>query len=348
MTVQCPARVFCPRDTVTKSGDFCEDRVCGRNRNILYNPVTAEGLLAMLATGWVESICAAFGRTIKGNVPTASIPKMHHLFVACFFRPHQTTGCFMRWGKVRAAICVGLTWLSLGQVAQAADDQRARESVDQVARLFTSQSSIATVEMQITKADFQRNISMQFWAQGESKILVRIRQPPEDAGTAILKVGDKAWLYLPKADRTVEMPASMMTTPWMGSHFILNDLVNQTRLTNDYVIATSFEGYRGGIGVSEYTLTPKPAAAVVWGKIILEIRQADVMPLWQRYYDEDGKLVRELSFSDYKYVGGRLMPTRLVMQPLDQAGEHTTITYENITFDTPISGEMFSLRNLKQ
>ena len=254
----------------------------------------------------------------------------------------------MRWGKVRAAICVGLTWLSLGQVAQAADDQRARESVDQVARLFTSQSSIATVEMQITKADFQRNISMQFWAQGESKILVRIRQPPEDAGTAILKVGDKAWLYLPKADRTVEMPASMMTTPWMGSHFILNDLVNQTRLTNDYVIATSFEGYRGGIGVSEYTLTPKPAAAVVWGKIILEIRQADVMPLWQRYYDEDGKLVRELSFSDYKYVGGRLMPTRLVMQPLDQAGEHTTITYENITFDTPISEEMFSLRNLKQ
>jgi len=253
---------------------------------------------------------------------------------------------FMRWQKGSVAICLGLTWLSLGQVSQSADDQRAREIVDRVARLFTSQSSIATVEMQITREDWQRKISMQFWSLGESNILVRILAPQDDAGTAILKVGNKTWLYLPKANRTVKMPPSMMMTSWMGSHFTLDDLVDQGRLTNDYAIATSFEGQRDGVAVSDYTLTPKPAAVVVWGKIILEIRQADLMPLWQRYYDEDGKLVRELSFSEYKTVSGRLIPTRLVMRPLDQAGEQTTITYDNIVFDAPISDETFSLRNL--
>ena len=191
----------------------------------------------------------------------------------------------MRWQKGSAAICLGLTWLSLGQVSQAADDQRAREIVDQVARLFISQSSIATVEMQITKEDWQRNISMQFWSLGESNILVRILRPQEDAGTAILKVGNQTWCYLPKSNRTVKMPASMMMTSWMGSHFTLNDLVKENRLTNDYEIATSFEGQRDGVVVSEYTLTPKPAAVVVWGKITLEIRQADQMPVRQRYYD---------------------------------------------------------------
>ena len=135
----------------------------------------------------------------------------------------------------------------------------------------------------------------------------------------------------------------MMTTSWMGSDFTLNDLVNQSRLTNDYLVATSFEGQRDGGAVFEYTLTPKPEAAVVWGKITLEVRQTDLMPIWQRYYDEDGKLVRELSFSDYKYVSGRLIPTRLVMRPVDQAGEQTTITYENIVFDEPISDDIFSL-----
>jgi outer membrane lipoprotein-sorting protein len=240
-----------------------------------------------------------------------------------------------------------LTWLSLGQVARTADNQSAQEVVGRVARLFTSVSSIATVDMQITKPDFQRKISMQFWSVGESKILVRIRQPPEDAGTAILKVGDNAWMYLPKANRTVEMPASMMTTSWMGSDFTLEDLVGQSRLTSDYVIATSFEGQRDGITVSEYTLTPKPAAAVVWGKITLEVRQEDLMPIWQRYYDENGKLVRELSFSDYAYVSGRLIPTRLVMKPLSQPGEETIIAYDNIIFDKPISDEIFSLKNLK-
>ena len=276
----------------------------------------------------------------------------------------------MRWQKGSVAIWLGLIWLSLGQVSQAADDPQTREIVDRVARLFSSKSSIATVEMQITKEDFQRKISMQFWSLGESNILVRIRRPQEDAGTAILKVGSKIWYYLPKSNRTVKMPASMMMTSWMGSQFTLDDLVKENHLTNDYVIATSFEGQRDGAAMSEYTLTPKPAAAVVWGKIILEVRQADRMPVWQRYYDEDGKLVRELTFSEYKTVSGRLIPTRLVMQSMDKAGkkagavggvlvqgamkpldqmvEQTTITYENIIFDEPIDEETFSLQNLKQ
>lgn len=247
------------------------------------------------------------------------------------------------------AICLGLTLLGWGHVSQAADDQRAAEMVDRVARMFTGrQSCIATVDMQITREDWQRTISIQLWSRGESDILVRILRPAEDEGTAILKAGGKVWSYLPKSNRTVEMPASMMMTALMGSHFTLDDLVNQSRLTDDYGIATSFQGQRDGGAVSEYTLTPKPEAAVVWGKIILEIRQTDQMPLWERYYDEDGALVRELSFSDYKTVSGRLIPTRLVMRPANPAGEQTTLTYENIVFDTPIGAEIFSLRNLQQ
>ena len=276
----------------------------------------------------------------------------------------------MRWQKRSIVIFLGLAWLSLGQVSHAADDRRAREIVGRVARVFISKSTIATVEMQITKEDFQRKISMQFWSLGESNILIRIRSPQEDAGTAILKVGNKLWYYLPKAHRTVKMPASMMMTPWMGGHFTLDYLVKESRLTNDYVIVTSFEGQRDGVAMSEYTLTPKPAAAVVWGKITLEIRQADRRPFRQRYYDEDGKLVRELTFSEYKTMSGRLIPARLVMQsmdtadkkagagggvlaqgvmrPLEPAVEQTVITYEKISFDEPISEETFSLENLKQ
>jgi outer membrane lipoprotein-sorting protein len=318
------------------------------NPKVLHDSVTAGDLLAMSATEGVNTIDAALGRTIRGKVSTASVLKGLPLLIARLSRPRPTTCRFMQWQKKGVAICLGLTWLSLGQVSQAADDQRAREIVDGVARLFISQSSTATVKMQITKDDWIRNISMQFWSLGESNIRVRILPPQEDAGTVILKVGNKAWMYLPKANRTVEMPASMMVTSWMGSHFTLNDLVNQSRLTSDYVIATSVEGLQDGVAVSEYTLTPKPGAVVVWGKIILQIRQADRMPLWQRYFDEDGKLVRELSFSEYKTVGGRLIPTRLVMQPLEPAFEKTVITYENIVFDAAISEETFSLRNLKQ
>ena len=75
----------------------------------------------------------------------------------------------------------------------------------------------------------------------------------------------------------------MTMTSWMGSDFTIDDLVKETMLTRDYSITTSFVGERGGVAVDEYTLTPKPDAAVVWGKIILQIRQADSMPAWQGY-----------------------------------------------------------------
>ena len=254
----------------------------------------------------------------------------------------------MQRRKSSAALCAAMALLSLGQMSHAADDQRAREIVDRVARLSSSKSSIATVEMQVTTENWQRKISVQIWSLGEEKIRVRISTPKEDAGTGVLKVGSDMWYYLPKTDRTVKMPPEMSMSSWMGSHFTLDDLVKASHLTRDYFCALSFDGERNGVGVYEITLTPRQEAVVVWGKILLEVRRTDYMPTWQRYYDEDGKLVRELTFSEYKTMSGRLIPTRLVMRPLDKAGEQTTIIYKNILFDIPISDEMFALKNLKR
>jgi outer membrane lipoprotein-sorting protein len=251
----------------------------------------------------------------------------------------------MGWKKTTAAVFLGLALL-VTQISHAAEDQLARTTVDRILRLFNSRSSIATVKMQISSEDGQRNLSMKIWSLGD-KVLVRINSPQDESGTAILKVGSDIWYYLPKSNRTVRVPASMAMSSWMGSDFTIDDLVKESFLIRDYTIATSFQGTRGGVAVYEYTLTPKPEAAVVWGKIVLQVRQADSVPTWQGFYNEDGQLVRELTFSDYKTMSGRLIPTRLIMQPADRAGTKTTIQYEDIVFDGPISEETFSLPNLK-
>jgi outer membrane lipoprotein-sorting protein len=261
----------------------------------------------------------------------------------------------MRWQETTGAICLALTLLSPAHVSHAAvaqpshgaDDPRARQIVDQVSRLFGSKSSIATLTMQISSENGPRNLSMKIWSLGD-KTLVRIDAPQAEAGTAILKIGRDIWYYLPKSGRTVKVPASMTMASWMGSTFTINDLVKESFLTRDYSIAPSFEGKRREVAVYEYTLTPKPEAVVVWGKIVLQIRQANLMPAWQGYYDEDGKLVRELTFSDYKTMSGRLVPTSLVMRVTEKPDERTTVVYEDISFDVPISANIFTLPNLKQ
>jgi len=251
---------------------------------------------------------------------------------------------FTQWQKISAAVVLGLALLNASQPSQAADDQKARDTVARVASLFSSKSSIATVKMQISNEDGQRDVSMKIWSLGD-KVLVRIISPQDEAGTAILKEGSEIKYYLPKSNRTVNIPASMAMTPWMGSDFTIDDLVKEPFLTRDYTISTSFEGKRGGVAVYEYTLTPKPDAAVVWGKIVLQFRQADGVPTWQGYYGDDGQLARDLTFSDYKTKSGKLIPTHLVMQSADKAGSHTTIDYEDIAFDVPIEAGIFSLPN---
>lgn len=261
----------------------------------------------------------------------------------------------MRWQERSIVIFLVLILLSSGHISYAipatpshsAGDSRAPEIVDQIAHLFSSKSSVAALTMQVSDENGPRNLAMKIWSLGD-KVLVRISSPKDQAGTGILKVGRDIWYYLPKTNRTVKLPPSMTMTSWMGSTFTIDDLVKQSFLTRDYSIMTSFEGKRREVAVYEYILTPKPDAAVVWGKIVLQVRQVNLMPAWQGYYDEDGKLVRELTFSDYKKMSGRLVPTRLVMRAADKPDEQTTVEYEDIRFDVPISEDTFSLPNLQR
>lgn len=250
------------------------------------------------------------------------------------------------WQKTAIAVYLGLGMLTAVSMSRAGDDQAARAAVEQVAHLFSSKSSIATIKMQIVNTDGQRDLAMKIWSLGD-KVLIKISGPQNEAGTAILKEGSDIWYYLPKTNRTVKVPASMAMTSWMGSDFTIDDLVKEKFLTRDYSVSTSFIGTRGGIAVHEYTLTPNPNAAIVWGKVVLQIRQADSVPTWQGYYDEDGQLVRELTFSEYKKMSGRLIPTRMVMRSLKKPGSQTIIEYDDIAFDVPVAQQTFSLPNLK-
>jgi outer membrane lipoprotein-sorting protein len=139
----------------------------------------------------------------------------------------------------------------------------------------------------------------------------------------------------------------MMGASWMGSHFTNDDLVKESRFSEDYSIKTSFAGDADGVAVYRFTLTPKPSAPVVWGKIEVTVRQADLQPVRQDFYDEDGKRVRELAFSHYRTVSGRTMPTIMTMRPLDGSGEFTRITWKKIDFSVDLERSFFSVQRLR-
>jgi outer membrane lipoprotein-sorting protein len=220
--------------------------------------------------------------------------------------------------------------------------------VDRVDKLLRGSSSRGAMSMHIVTRQWTRTLDMDIWSLGTAYALVRVTSPAKEAGTATLKVKNDVWNYLPRVDRTIRIPPSLMAGAWMGSHFTNDDLVKESRLVVDYDIALSFDGVRDGTKVWEFRLTPKPNAAVVWGHIEMQVRQADLMPVWERYYDDAGKLSRTIAFSDYKVMGGRKVPATLTVTPADKPDEHTVLTYQKLEFDVGLEPDFFSLQNLKR
>ena len=241
-------------------------------------------------------------------------------------------------------LLVGGSALCLGQT----EDIDPRAIIDRADRILRGDSSHGQVEMTVITKRWKRTLELEIWSEGTDKALIQILQPKKEAGTVTLKVKNDIWNYLPKIDRTIRVPSSMMMGAWMGSHFTNDDLVKGSRLIRDYDIELTFQGEREGTPVYELVLTPRPQAPVVWGRILYRIRRADLMPLWARYYDEDGELKRILSFEEFKTMGQRVIPSVLKLVPADKPEEYTRMTYRWIEFDLPIPDRTFSLSALRR
>ncbi len=225
--------------------------------------------------------------------------------------------------------------------------QEASEIVRHVGDLLRGESSHGKVRMEVVTERWTRTMEMEMWSLGQDYSLVRVLSPSREAGTATLKVDRDIWNYLPRVDRTIKVPGSGLGGSWMGSHFTYDDLVRESSMVDDYEIEVSFEGERDGTEIWEFTLVPLPEAPVVWGRLELEVRKSDRMPLESRYSDDRGELARAMTFSDFRTIDGRLVPTELSMRPEDKPEERTTLLYEDLEFETGLSESFFSLQRLR-
>ncbi len=199
--------------------------------------------------------------------------------------------------------------------------------------------------MQVTTRHYSRKMRMQYWSKGRDRFLISILYPAKDEGISTLKVGRDIWNYLPKVDRVIKIPASMMGGSWMGSHITNDDLVKESQIADDYTFRL-LEDRGEGVWVIESV--PKPEAAVVWGKLIYEIIMPDLIPVQISYFDEEGKKVRVIRYSEVQEIDGRKIPLKMEVLPLEKPEESTTMIYEKIRFGVSLQDGFFSLRNLKK
>jgi outer membrane lipoprotein-sorting protein len=232
---------------------------------------------------------------------------------------------------------------SLSPAQADVSEQRARQVIDEMEKLYRGDSSQAIMTMKIETPHYQRSLKMESQSLGQEYAFFRFLSPKKDRGIATLKREDEIWNYFPKINKVIKVPPSMMMGSWMGSDFSNDDLVKETTLIEAYDLSLKETD-------DEYhvSLTPKEQTVTVWGKIEYIVSKSPLLPIAQIFFDDDGVKVRQLNFLEPKMFDGKLIPSIMEMIPLNKKGHKTVITYEEFTFNPPgVSEQTFSLRNLK-
>lgn len=228
-------------------------------------------------------------------------------------------------------------------------NESARALLDAVDDLYRSDQSHARIRMEVTTPNWSRSLELEAWSKGRDLSLFRILAPKKEKGTTTLRRKNEIWNYLPKVRRVMKLPSSMMSASWMGSDFSNDDLVKESRMTRDYSFRFGERTEVDGRPVREIICTPNPDAPVVWGQLsVLVEGEGDPIPIEIVYFDEDMKQARVMQFSEVRELGGRRLPTRLVLQPSDEPDRRTVMIYEELDFDSEIPDSLFSLQSLKR
>jgi outer membrane lipoprotein-sorting protein len=244
---------------------------------------------------------------------------------------------------------------SAQELAPPPEGLTARSVAERVEEIFRGNTSFieATMVVQSPRLPQPRRVEFQSWDDRPGKrSFIRILAPPKDKGMSFLKLHPNLWNYIPRVERTVRIPPSMMLQSWMGSDFTNDDLVRESSQIDDYE--------HNWLGVDEdppgdesarafvIEYVPHEDAPVVWGRIVTWVDAELYAPIRQEFYDEDGERLRVLSFGDIQDVGGRPYPHRWSMLPLDKDGHETSVIVSEIRFDEDFGDELFTKRNLRQ
>lgn len=237
-----------------------------------------------------------------------------------------------------------LIWLLILAPALSQADPTVEQLSQWLDQLYRSGSSHGKLTMKVTTPDYQRTLSLESWSLGNDYSLIRILAPRKEQDIATLKRKRDMWNWLPKIDKLVRVPPSMMMGSWMGSDLTNDDLMRDSSWERDYTAARAPD--RDGKLVVVYTT--KPDAAVTWQKVIAVFDRSTRLPTLQEFYDEKGRLARRMSFEDVRELGGKTIPCRIVLEPLLEKGRRTEVIYDEMSFDLKLDESLFSQTNLKQ
>jgi len=192
-----------------------------------------------------------------------------------------------------------------------------------------------------------RTIESKNWVIGIDKAFTEYLSPAREAGTKMLKNGNKLWTYSPQTDRVIQISGHMLRQSVMGSDMSYKDFMEEKDLSSSYNATVEgselIEGRKHWIVLLDAIVTglsyPKRRA---W------VDAEYMLPTKEELYAKSGKLLKSTSLSNIEKIQGRWFPKRFVFKDeLKRNSRGTEWIIDEIKFNIDIPESRFSKANLR-
>ena len=221
-----------------------------------------------------------------------------------------------------------------------------KEIIGRIDKNMSSENRMVTSKMIIHGQRTSRTIESRSWSEGDEKAFTEYLSPAREQGTKMLKLEDQLWIYAPSTDRTIQISGHMLRQSVMGSDLSYEDMMDDSKLINDYdaaVIGEETVRERSCWVLELQANTPDVAYQVrkMW------VDKEHYIPLREALYAKSGTLLKKTEFYDIKRIGQRWYPSKIVFKDMLKKGDGTEFIIDNIQFNVDIPEYLFTKASLR-
>ena len=220
--------------------------------------------------------------------------------------------------------------------------------IRKIDRNLNAKSRVLTSKMVVKGRRSSRTIESKNWVVGTEKAFTEYISPAREAGTKMLKIGNKLWTYSPQTDRVIQISGHMLRQSVMGSDMSYNDMMEDR--TMEEIYKASISGSEK-VNNRDYWIIEMEARikGLPYPKRKAWVDKEYFLPIKEELYAKSGKLLKTSTLSDIKKIKGRWFPSKFKFKDeLKRNSKGTEWIIEKIEFDKDIKESRFTKALLRK
>jgi outer membrane lipoprotein-sorting protein len=241
-----------------------------------------------------------------------------------------------------------LFFLSYSFLFTQSDQMSADDIMKAMDQNLNAESRIITSKMVVKGRRSNRTIESKNWVVGTELAFTEYLSPAREAGTKMLKIGEKLYTYSPQTDRVIQISGHMLRQSVMGSDMSYNDMMEDRPI--DELYSATIEGSIMLDGRDHWIMIlDAKVKGLSYPKRRSWVDKEYLLPKKEELYAKSGKLLKTASLEGIKKIEGRWFPSKFVYKDeLKRNSKGTEWIIDNIQFNKKIPNSRFSKALLRK